>query len=200
MVLAGTQSVQPHHERLLEGLASAIREKGFRGTKIADIVAHARTSRRTFYECFADKETCFLELVDRTARELIEHVEAAVDPGASWTEQVDQAVDAYIEALAADPAITVALARELPALGGRGVAVQRQEIERFAALCIRLSDTEEFRRAGVVPVPMDTAIMLVGGLNETLVHVVERGDELERVGPVAKDVIKAVLDPERRRG
>jgi AcrR family transcriptional regulator len=204
-MVAGTpqsaQSLPPagHRERLLFGLAESIREKGFWGTKISDVVRHARTSRRTFYEHFPDKEACFLELVEATTGQLLADVQAAVDAAASWDEQVDRAVDAYIASLTEDPAMAVTLTRELPALGGRGVAVQRRGIERFAELCVRLVDTAEFRRAGVAPVSLDTALMLVGGLNQIVVHTVERGDALERVGPAAKDVIKAVLDPERRR-
>lgn len=182
-----------HRERLLEGLATSIREKGFWGTKISDIVGHARTSRRTFYECFADKDACFLELVDMTTGVLIDQVESAVDPSSPWTEQVDQAVDSYIDALAADPAMTVTLTRELPALGARGVAAQREAIERFAELCVRLADTEEFRRAGIPPLSIDAALMLTGGLNQIVVHVVERGGSVDSIAPVAKDVIKAVL-------
>ena len=41
-------------------LATAAAEKGYAATTIADIVRHARVSKRTFYEHFADKEACLL--------------------------------------------------------------------------------------------------------------------------------------------
>ena len=47
-------------ERLLDGLASSISERGYRETTVADIVRHARTSKRTFYEQFAGKEECLV--------------------------------------------------------------------------------------------------------------------------------------------
>jgi AcrR family transcriptional regulator len=34
-------------ERLLDGLVSSIGERGYRDTTVADIVRHARTSKRT---------------------------------------------------------------------------------------------------------------------------------------------------------
>ena len=40
--------------------AAASAEKGYAATTIADIVRHARVSKRTFYEHFADKEDCLL--------------------------------------------------------------------------------------------------------------------------------------------
>ena len=43
-------------DRLLDGMAASIIERGFRDTTVADIVRHARTSKRTFYAQFASKE------------------------------------------------------------------------------------------------------------------------------------------------
>src|SRR3954470_7205738 len=106
-------------ERLLAGLAESIREKGLQGTQISDIVRHARTSRRTFYECFADKESCFVELVEAANAAILVEVRASVDPAASWEAQVDQAIESYLEAMARNPSLTVTISRELPTLGAR---------------------------------------------------------------------------------
>jgi AcrR family transcriptional regulator len=181
-----------HRERLLAGMAASIHEKGYRGTKISDIVRHARTSRRTFYEYFADKESCLLELFDLTTGVLLEHVANAVDRSAPWDAQIDQAVDAYIDTLASEPELSVSYARELPALGAAAVARQRAAIERFAEMCVRLANTEELRRAGMRPVSMQTALMLVGGLRELAIHTVEHGGDVRELRDVAKDVWKAV--------
>src|SRR3954453_18444532 len=94
-------------ERLLEGLAASIREKGLQGTQISDIVRHARTSRRTFYECFADKESCFVELVEASNLAIVDEMRVAVDPAAAWDVQVDQAIESYLEALSRNPSLTV---------------------------------------------------------------------------------------------
>src|SRR3954471_24217793 len=120
--------------RLLEGLAASIREKGLQRTQISDIVRHARTSRRTFYECFADKESCFVELVEVANRAILEEVRVAVDPHAAWAAQVDQAIDSYLEALAREPSLTVTISRELPTLGTRGAELLHDSIERYAQL------------------------------------------------------------------
>ena len=52
-------------DRLIDGLAASIGERGYRDTTVADIVRHARTSKRTFYEQFASKEDCLIELLRR---------------------------------------------------------------------------------------------------------------------------------------
>src|SRR5690242_4043853 len=86
--------------RLLEGLARSLREKGLQRTQISDIVRNARTSRRTFYECFPDKESAFVELIRAASVAVLASVEAAIDPEAPWEEQVEVAIDAYLTALA----------------------------------------------------------------------------------------------------
>src|ERR671922_1327679 len=58
-------------DRLLDGLAVSIGERGYRDTTVADIVRHARTSKRTFYEQFASKEACLIELLRRNNEDLI---------------------------------------------------------------------------------------------------------------------------------
>jgi AcrR family transcriptional regulator len=54
--LAGTAPAE-FRRRLLEGMAAAIRDTGYRDATVADVVRHARTSRRTFYEHFPSKQT-----------------------------------------------------------------------------------------------------------------------------------------------
>jgi len=182
-----------HRERLLEGLAESIREKGYLDTKIADIVRHARTSRRTFYEHFADKEQCFYELVKVGGALLREQVVAAVDAGVPWDAQVDQAIDAYVEALTLDPQMTLSFARELPALGDRGSDLRREAMDRFAEMTMALVNTEENRARGIGPITMDQAVMLTGGINEGALRAVERGEPLKPVADAAKRMIRAIL-------
>ena len=191
------RSENPHRERLLEALATSIRQRGLRATQIADIVRLARTSRRTCYECFPDKESCFVELVRDATTLLLAAIEASIDAAETWQTQVEQAIDTYLQALAEDPAMTATISRELPALGLRGAAVQREGIERYAGLVVRMARSMPMREAGVPEISLETAVMLVGGLNELVIHAVDHGEPLETVAAVAKDVIKAVLEPPR---
>ena len=56
-------ATSPFRRRLLDGLEMSIHERGYRDTTVADIVRHARTSKRTFYDQFSSKEECFIELL-----------------------------------------------------------------------------------------------------------------------------------------
>lgn len=186
-----------HRERLIAGLAASIRERGYRATTITDVVRHARTSRRSFYEQFEDRDACFLALFEALHGLLIEHVAGSVDPTAPWDAQVDQALGAYLDAIAAEPALTVSFVRELPGLGEVGSARQRAVLEEFARLLMRLVDTDAMRRSGVAPVSLEIAVMLVGGLRELLVYVVESGGDPAGLLDVTSEVIKSVLARER---
>lgn len=186
-------------QRLLLALADAIREQGFRGTTVADVVARARTSRRTFYEHFSDRDAALIALFETVNELSMQMIADAVDPGAPWTTQVDQALDAHVATLGAEPELTVSFVRELPGLGAEAVAVQTAVTERFAELIMGLVDTDSMRAEGLQPVPLRTAILLVGGIRELIVHAVERGEDVATTGAAARDVVKAVLDPARAR-
>ncbi|MDP9168957.1 MAG: TetR/AcrR family transcriptional regulator, partial [Actinomycetota bacterium] len=69
--------------RLLDGLADSIAERGYRATTVADVVRYAKTSKRTFYDEFASKEECFVELLAANNDDLITGITAAVDPHAT---------------------------------------------------------------------------------------------------------------------
>jgi AcrR family transcriptional regulator len=193
--MAAPQTITDAHRRLLDGLATAIREKGLRQTQINDIVRHARVSKRTFYECFADKEACFAELIEEWSLGLLAVAEAALDPHAPWEEQVDATVDAHLAALDADPALTVTITRELPAMGARGAALQEQDIDRLAQFLMDATRGPAMRHAGIEPVTLDTAVMLIGGIAEVVDRATREGRPAASVAATIKTVIKRVIGP-----
>jgi AcrR family transcriptional regulator len=181
--------------RLLDGFEQSIRERGLRQTQINDIVRIARTSKRTFYECFADREACFAELIDEWGRKTLDAVAAAVDRDAPWDRQVDSTVDAYLGFVAVNPVLAVTVSRELPTLGARGAKLQEEDVDRFALLVMELSRGPGAVRAGMDPVDLITARMLIGGVAEVLDRAIREGDPLESVAATVKTVIKRVIGP-----
>jgi AcrR family transcriptional regulator len=182
--------------RLLDGLAQSLREKGLQGTQITDIVGHARTSRRTFYECFPDKEAAFVELIRELRSSLIQLIEAAIDSDAPWEEQVDRAIDVYLGAISEDSALSATVSRSLPTLGDRGAALQHEGIDRFARLVVEMANGPGMRRDGVAPISHETAVMLMGGFAELIDHAQSESAELAATGVTAKAVIRAVMRPD----
>jgi len=181
--------------RLLEGMAAAIRECGFRDSTVADVVRHARTSRRTFYEHFPSKQACFMALLQEASAAMVQQIAAAVDPGAPWDAQVRQAIDAWIAGEQSDLALTLSWIRDLPSLGSDARHLQREVLEAFVALIQNLSDTPELRAAGVAPPSRQLAVLLFGGLRELIATTVEDGGDIGDITEVAIQATGALLGP-----
>jgi|SRR3954447_2480138 AcrR family transcriptional regulator len=179
------------HDRLIEGLAASIREKGLARTQLSDIVRHARASRRTFYNHFPDKDSCFVELQDKVSREALAEVAAAIDPDAPPGEQIDQGVDAYLAALAADPALTVTFYK--PGLSEHVVRAQTESVESYAQLIAGISEANAKRDPSLTPLSVTQAFLLVSGLAHTIGRALDRGDDLIDTGEEIKGVLKAVM-------
>lgn len=182
-------------QRLLDALAASIAEDGYRNTTVAGIVRRARTSRRTFYEHFADKEACFVSLLTDANAETIRRISAAVDPGRPWEHQVRQAVEAWIASAESAPAITVSWIRDVPSLGAAARELQREAMEAFITMIQTLCDTDEWRTVRVGPVPRQLAIMLIGGLRELIATTVEDGGRVGDITEVAVESSIALLGP-----
>lgn len=169
---------QGFRRRLLDGLSASIAERGYRESTVADIVRHARTSKRTFYDHFATKEECFAELLSANNEDLVASLQAAVDPEAPWAEQVRAAVTTYVRTIEADPAITLSWIRELPALGEGARPLLRRGFGRLTEAIVALTANPGFRRAGLQPLSPAAAVILVGGLRELTAQLVEDGADV----------------------
>lgn len=185
----------PFRLRLLDGLAASVIQRGYRATTVADIVRNARTSKRTFYDQFASKEECFLELLGADIEKLGERIAAAVEPDADWHLQIRQAVEAYVGHIESRPAITLSWIRELPSLGAAARPVQRRGLQLLSSLLIDLSASPGFRRAELPPLTAPLAVILLGGLRELTALAVEDGRPVRGIVEPAVDASIALLGP-----
>ena len=183
----------PFRQRLLDALAQSIEEDGYRCTTVADIVRRARTSRRTFYEHFADKEACFIALLNDANADIIRRISGAVDRKAPPETQIRQAITAWIGAADSRPALMLSWIRESPTLGAKARHLQRDLQEGFVVLLQELTDTEELRAAGIGPVPRQMAIVLLGGLRELIAVTVEDGGPMTDIRDAALQASLALL-------
>jgi AcrR family transcriptional regulator len=195
VVVASSLTATEPRERLIAAIARAIEQRGYRDTTVADVVRIARTSRRTFYEHFEDREACFLALFDAAGDETMERIAASVRPDRPLEEQVDAALDAYIDSVCSRPALYRSFVRELPGLGKAGADRQLAVIERFARLLVGLVESarREQPDVGARPLSLDTAIMIVGGLRELAVIALQQGRDVRELRTTAAPTVKAIL-------
>lgn len=179
--------------RLLDGLADSIGERGYRASTVADVVRNAKTSKRTFYDEFASKEECFIELLRSNNDNLIAHISAGVDP--EWTpdEQVRAAVGAYVEHIESRPAITLSWIREAPALGDLARPLNRLAMQHLTDMLVGISLSPGFRRAGLAPISRSLALILLGGLRELTALLVEDGQDVGGIVEPAVTAARAIL-------
>jgi AcrR family transcriptional regulator len=193
-----------HRERLIAAMAASIERKGYRSTSVADVVSIARTSRRTFYEHFADRDACFLALFEATTGEMMSAIAQAVSFDAPWEEQVDAAIAAYLDVVASRPALFASFTHELPALGRPGIDRARGVSESFVELLLGLVQAAAHERPEIIarPLQRDTAVIIVGGLRELVITAVEQRRDVAAVRAIATDAVTAimraaVLEPQR---
>jgi AcrR family transcriptional regulator len=180
---------------LIDAMAASIEDKGYRDTTVADVVRLARTSRRSFYEHFEDRDACFLALFDATNDAMMRRVAENVDPADSLDEQVDAAVDGYISSVTEQPTLFASFVRELPGLGQPGAQRSGAALERFAMTLVALVDAASRAQPGLVrrPLTMDTAVIIVGGLRELLVVSVQGGRDLQELRASVVQTTTAIM-------
>jgi AcrR family transcriptional regulator len=64
----GPQAKLEPKQRLIDGMTQAAGRHGYAGATVARVVEQAGVSRATFYEQFADKESCFLAAFEQAAK------------------------------------------------------------------------------------------------------------------------------------
>lgn len=179
--------------RLLEGLAAAVDEKGYVAATIADIVRHARMSKRTFYEHFGDKESCFLEAYAMASNLALMTVAEAASIEAPWQVQIEHATRAYLSALETRPTLTRTFLLEIHAAGPKALSRRREVHDRFADLLRRLVDQARRSHPEVKPLSAPMALAVVGGIHELVLTALERGGKLRELSSTAVELVRAVL-------
>jgi AcrR family transcriptional regulator len=187
--------------RILWALATCMAEKGYRATTMSDIARAGRVSKTVVYAHFRDKEDCLLELYSRATDRVLEMLRGAQQEvqaaGLPWRERLRAVVRAYLEALAAGPAVAWAALVEVQAAGHSALAMRRDVVDRYVDLLTEVAEGLAAEHPDEVrPVRRELLVAAVGGINEVLLARVERGeaDRLPEDADVAADVLISLLE------
>jgi AcrR family transcriptional regulator len=167
--------------RILWALAVSMVEKGYRATTIADIARAGRVSKTVVYAHFRDKEECLLELYARANDKVLATVRQAQqdahEAGLPWRERLRAGIAAYLETLAAGPAVAWAALVEVQAAGRRAQALRRGVIDDYVDLIAEVAAGLAAEHPDEVrPVRRELVLAAVGGINELMLARVERGE------------------------
>jgi AcrR family transcriptional regulator len=135
LIPAGRHTLPPaevserQRERLLRAMASCASELGYQNTTVADVVRVAKTSRSAFYEHFADKQGCFLEVYRRTTEAYINaalEAAAAVEP---WREKLEAGIATYFQWMSEHPEVARSTIIEIHEAGREGLAERSKALK-----------------------------------------------------------------------
>jgi AcrR family transcriptional regulator len=157
--------------RMLDAIAHVVADKGYGAATVADVVERAGVSRKTFYEHFRDKESCFLAAYDAGVEVLIATMRAA---GSDTRARVR----AYLGTLAAEPAFARTFLTEVVAAGPQALERRDAVLDAFAALS--------------PSAPAHAALAAVGAANEITTRYVRQGRTAEL--PELEDAIVDVYE------
>lgn len=185
-----------HRARLLQAMASVVTEKGFAACTIADIVRSAGVSKRTFYENFDSKDSCFLALYKAASADSLEALRSSLIPDKPWQHQVDHALHTYFSYLAAEPALVQTLFVEIYQLGPTGMHVRREVVREMAAFVLSVVNAPSLppgdRQRPQLSIAM--AVAAVGAINELVLEAIEKGQQtaLTVLTTAASEVVRAL--------
>ncbi len=91
--------------RMLTAAAKAVEEVGYARLTVAQVIARARVSRKTFYDLFEDREDCFLAVFDQAVDQLSALVGEAYERESSWREGVRAGLLAMLHFMDEEPGL-----------------------------------------------------------------------------------------------
>ena len=177
--LAREVVTESQRARLLDAMAHAVAERGYASATVADVVARAGVSRKTFYEHFRDKEECFLAAYDAGVEVVLAAIRAAQPVDDTWPGLLRARVRAYLETLAAEPAFTRTFLIEVFAAGEAALERRARVLDRFAGLLRELHEQARRDVPALPKVPELVFAASVGAVNELVTTCVREGRTAE---------------------
>jgi AcrR family transcriptional regulator len=184
--------------RMLDAVTRAVADKGYSRVTVGDVVAIAGVSRRTFYEQFKDKESCFLAAYETGTQALIGNMVAAslsVDSDAHWREVLQVAIDTYVGTLADDPEFARTFLVDILGAGPEAVELRRRVFEQFVQQYVILSRRAARQEPHLGEVPEIYLRALVGGIAELIQQhlLADDAETLTDLAPVLVQLVTSVI-------
>jgi AcrR family transcriptional regulator len=181
------QAISSPPERILRALAAVVSEKGYHKTTVADVVERAKTSGRTFYEHFDNKEDAMVAALDSGSAQMLAEALPAFRRAHDWQHAVQATQEAMFAFGAQEPEYARLGAVEIFGAGIRALDQREKVTEGMEGL---LSAGYELKP----DVPPITAEAIGGALYALFYdHVKRKG--AERLAEVVPPVVYVTLTP-----
>jgi len=177
-------------ERMIVAMAEVVAERGYAETTVAEVIARARVSRRTFYEQFNNRQDCMLASFHELFERLCQEIDDACEPEPDSRAKVRAAIRRALELFAAQPPVARLLTLEILAAGPQGASNQHAAIERLAARLEAARDLGD--RSGVSAFNLDWGLV---ALIATLIARRIIAGEPERLPELESELAQLALAP-----
>jgi len=195
--------LQRQRARLFEAAASVFARVGYAEASAEAISREAGMSKATFYEHFANKEECILELFDAAGRRVREAVAAstgvdgaAMVEGSTPEERVLGGVRAFLAAIEAYPDYARTLLVEIIGAGPKAAERRDAVLEDFARLIDAQNAVAAERFGAVRLASLDDAFAIVGAIVELTSRHLRQGRpaDIRELEPVIARVVTGIVD------
>lgn len=178
--------------RMLDAITLVVAEKGYVATTVADVIARAGVSRKTFYEQFTDKEDCYLAAFRLGADYLISQLVGINEPGLDLAQRSSRLLARYLRTLSLSEPAARAFLVEVRAAGAAANERLSRIHDQFADLFSGGADTET--DAGLAPM-LRTG--LIAALNDLVSREIlaGRAAELPALEPKFTELAVRILRP-----
>ena len=153
----GREAVEAsQRRRMLDAMTTAVAAKGFPATVVADVVAGAGVSRKTFYEHFRDRDACFMAAYEDGMTALQEEMARAVAQADDHDDPVAglrASVRSYLGFLADRPELARTFVLEVLAAGPVALARRAAAYDEFAEITRRWHRQARAQRPDYPDVP-----------------------------------------------
>lgn len=124
-------------QRILQGMLEAVGAHGYEQVTVQDAIDAAGLYRQAFYDCFEDKEDCYLQALDAGAAWIELAMQEASAGKATWRGQLRGALAGLLNFLDEQPEVGRALLVEVHAAGAQAVERRSEAMQRAAQLMER---------------------------------------------------------------
>jgi AcrR family transcriptional regulator/DNA-binding MarR family transcriptional regulator len=120
--------------RMLSATFALVGERGYEAVTARSVSERAGVSNRTFYQCFSDREDCFLAAFNHALDGLELEVRGGWESELGWTARVRAALRALLATLDREPAVRRLVFVEALAAGPRVLARRARVLESLAGV------------------------------------------------------------------
>jgi AcrR family transcriptional regulator len=181
---------EQQRQRILSALTEVIAKRGYQAATVDNLIAAAKISMGSFYDHFASKEDCLLQIYDQVTSEARVRIAAAASNHDDWTERTYAGLYALLACAIEKPMAARVVLLEAQTAGPEAVRRYNEDLKRVADFL------RQGRPIGVYgrELPLDFEDATVNGLAWLLQARLVRG-ELTDLDTLFQEIGEVALEP-----